>query len=90
MTSRRLEPFRIVLVPIDFTQGSVAALDRALVLPLAPDARIELLHVLPDQITAKVRAKVEACAKEALARAVAHARSVAADRRRDHLADRTR
>lgn len=39
--------FRHVLVATDFTQGAAAALDRAFLLPLTADARVELVHVLP-------------------------------------------
>lgn len=63
-------PFRTVLVPTDFTEGSCAAIDRALALPLAQGARIEIVHVLPASIPAKVRAAVEARARESLADAV--------------------
>jgi len=73
MTAARpkLLPFRTVLVPTDFTEGSRAAIDRAIALPLAQGARVEILHVLPESIPAKARAKVEAGAREALADAVA-------------------
>jgi nucleotide-binding universal stress UspA family protein len=40
--------FRRILVATDFTEGAAAALDRALRLPLADDARVELIHVAPD------------------------------------------
>jgi len=73
--ARTVRPFHTVLVPTDFTEGSRAAIDRALALPLASGARVELLHVLPRSIPAKVRAKVEADAREALAAAVTHART---------------
>ncbi len=68
-------PFRAVLVPTDFTEGSRVAIDRALALPLAPNVRIEIVHVLPRSIPSKVRAKVEAAARESLANSVARARS---------------
>jgi len=70
-----LQPFHTVLVPTDFTEGGRAAIDRALALPLAPGARIEILHVLAESIPANVRAKVEAQARESLADAVTRARS---------------
>lgn len=69
-----LQPFLSVLVPMDFSEGSTAALDRALKLPFAPEARLEILHVLPSRIPGKVRAKVEAAARESLRRAMARAR----------------
>jgi nucleotide-binding universal stress UspA family protein len=59
----------------DFTEGGRAAIDRALALPLAQGARIEIFHVLAESIPAKVRAKVEAQAREVLADAVTRARS---------------
>src|SRR5690606_22683863 len=63
-------------VPTDFTEGSRAAIDRAVALPLAPDARIAIVHVLPGSIPAKVRAEVEARARRCLADAVARASAV--------------
>lgn len=78
MTARphpNLSSFRTVLVPTDFIEGSRAAIDRALALPLAQGAHIELLHVLPEFIPAKVRAKVESRAREELAVAVKGASS---------------
>jgi len=74
----RTEPFRTVLVPIDFSEGSAAALDRALALPLDPGATLELVHALSD-VSAKVRAKVEAAAREALEREVVRARSLTSE-----------
>jgi nucleotide-binding universal stress UspA family protein len=71
--ARPIRPFHSVLVPTDFTEGSNAAIDRALQLPLAHGACIEILHVLPESIPAKARAKVEARAREALAEAVTRA-----------------
>ena len=79
MTARparpELLPFRTVLIPTDFTEGSRAAIDRALALPLAQGARIEILHVLPESIPAKARARIEAGAHEALAAEVTRVRS---------------
>ncbi len=42
----------------DFTQGSAAALDRALGWRLDP-GHVEILHVLPAQIVSKVRPRVD-------------------------------
>jgi nucleotide-binding universal stress UspA family protein len=72
VTSART-PFSTVLVATDFSAGSTAALDRVLALPLAADARIDLVHV--SECIGKLRAKVEAAAHEALAQVVARARS---------------
>ncbi len=66
-------PFRTLLVSTDFMDGSGAAIARALALPLTEGARIEILHVLPDLIPAKARAKAEARAREALGDAVTRA-----------------
>lgn len=75
MTARQArQPFRAVLVPTDFSAGSAAALDRGLALPLGARARLDLVHVLSG-VPAKVRTKVEAAAREALAREVERARS---------------
>ena len=40
--------FERILVATDFSQGAGAALDRALRMPLGSNARIDLLHVIPD------------------------------------------
>lgn len=69
-------PFRTVLVPMDLSKGSSAVLDRALALPMATGARLDLVHALSD-VPAKARTKVEAAVREALERAVARARSLA-------------
>jgi nucleotide-binding universal stress UspA family protein len=70
------EPFGTLLVPTDFSRGSAAALDRAVTLPLATGARIDLVHVI-SEVSAKLRKRVEAAAREALDREVARARSLA-------------
>jgi len=70
---------RNVLVPSDFSRGAGYALRRALRLPLAEGARVHLLHVLPEGLSAKQRAGQARIAREALAHAWA---SVAAQCRR--------
>ncbi len=72
----RRKRFECVVVPTDFSPGSVAALDRALALPLAAGARVEVVHVLPE-VAAKLRANVEAAALDALDAEVARARALA-------------
>lgn len=76
-TARR--PFAALLVPTNFTEGCRSAIARALALPLAQGARVELLHVLPASIPAKVRAAVEARARESLADAVAQMSSAGSE-----------
>lgn len=71
-------PFHRILVPVEFSEGSAAALARALTLPLASRARLDLLHVLPPRIAAKVRVQVAATARDELAQAVARARAATA------------
>lgn len=71
------EPFSTVLVATDLTEGGAAALDRALALPLAPDARVDVLHVLSTEVAAKARARLEASAREALGREIERARATA-------------
>lgn len=61
----------IVLVPTDFSSSAQHALARALRLPLAPAARVVLLHVLPDRMPETLRAEVEAEARTSLAKLVA-------------------
>jgi nucleotide-binding universal stress UspA family protein len=76
MTTRNIQqPFRTVLVPTDLSEGSSAALDRGLALPLGARSRIDLVHVLSD-VPAKARTKVEAAARQALEREVERARSL--------------
>lgn len=58
---------RCVLVPVDLTPGSDRVLGRLSRLPLAADARITLLHVVPGGLLPRERKKVERDAHEALA-----------------------
>lgn len=77
MAKRRLRrTFGTVLVPMDFSKGSATALERALALPLAEGARIDLVHVLSDApVAARTRTNLEAAARKALEREVVRARS---------------
>jgi nucleotide-binding universal stress UspA family protein len=69
-----LQPFRRLLVPTDFSRGAELALGRALTLPLAAGARIQLLHVLPPSLPAKLRANALSAAKRALERVASRVR----------------
>jgi nucleotide-binding universal stress UspA family protein len=60
-------PFSTVLVATDFTEGGAISVERALALPLAAGATVEILHVAADGGSAKARAEVAARAKQALA-----------------------
>jgi nucleotide-binding universal stress UspA family protein len=63
-----------VLVPTDFSKGAELALERALLLPLAPGAKIHIVHVLPPDLPAKLRAKAESEARARLEQMASHAR----------------
>ena len=71
---------RSVLVPTDFSKGAELALRRALLLPLAPRAKVDLLHVLPPDLPAKLRAQATADAKHALGEIVARTRKAIGER----------
>lgn len=64
-----------LLVPTDFSEGAAFALERALLLPLGPSARIHVLHVLPHELPEKLRAKAESEARARLDRVLARARA---------------
>jgi len=77
---RTLQPIERVVVPTDFSKNAARAIDRALLLPLAPGARLHLLHVLPGSLPKKFRAGAEAEAQRALEEAVSAARAAARKR----------
>lgn len=52
------QPLDRVLVPIDFSKTSDAVTDRAIRLPLAERATIELLSVVPSEVTGALRVRV--------------------------------
>jgi nucleotide-binding universal stress UspA family protein len=60
-------PFRSVLVPVDLTSISDRVLARVARLPLAADARLTLLHVVPDGLAARARDHAVRDARRALA-----------------------
>lgn len=70
------DPFRTVLVPMDLAEGSSYLLERALALPLARNARIDLVYAL-SQVPTKSRARVEREARDMLEREVHRAASQA-------------
>ena len=73
--ARRVSPpFRSVLVPIDFTAGSDRVLGRLALLPLAADARVTILHVIPDGLAPRQRKSAERDATRTLAGEVRHLR----------------
>jgi len=55
-----------VLVATDFTRGATWAAGRAALLPLAPDAKVHILHVLPDGMPADVRSRADKDARRSL------------------------
>lgn len=62
---------RTILVPTDFSEGAHVALERAKRLPLAPQARLVLLHVVPLSLKDSVlRESVAAGARVKLARLI--------------------
>lgn len=68
------QALRTLLVPTDLSKGAELALERALLLPLAPGAKIHIIHVLPSDLPAKVRAKAESEARARLEQMASHAR----------------
>ncbi len=65
-----LRPFRSLLVPCDLTSIADRVIGRVARLPLADDARITLLHVLPDELPVRIRQREEDTAHAALDDAV--------------------
>jgi nucleotide-binding universal stress UspA family protein len=55
--SRTPRPLECVLLPTDFSDGAALALRRALQLPLAPNARLHIVHVMPEDLPGKSRAR---------------------------------
>lgn len=68
------EGFRSLLVPVDLTPGSDRVLARLALLPLADEARVTLLHVVPGSVPARERPAAESDASKALAVELRHLR----------------
>jgi nucleotide-binding universal stress UspA family protein len=66
---RRASPISRILAATDFSPGSEAALTRAARLPLAPDATLHVVHVLPGELPRKIRKQAEPEARRLLAKA---------------------
>lgn len=71
-TGSASERFRSVLVPVDLTPLSDRVLGRVALLPLANDARLQLLHVVPRQLPPREQRSAERDAKSALAGEAKH------------------
>ena len=67
-------PFRSLLVPIDLTPSSDRVLGRLPLLPLAENARVTVLHVVPSGLTAVEQRNASRDAIKALAGEVRHYR----------------
>ncbi|WP_224245984.1 universal stress protein [Hyalangium gracile] len=57
---------RSLLIPIDLSYGSKWVVERAALLPLAPDARLTLLHVVPRLLPKESRLRAEEDARQTL------------------------
>lgn len=64
--------FRSLLVPVDLTPSSDRVLGRLALVPLADDARVTLLHVVPGNLPPAERRGAESDARKALAREARH------------------
>jgi nucleotide-binding universal stress UspA family protein len=64
--------FRSLLVPVDLSPSSDRVLGRVALLPLADDAKVTLLHVVPDDIPWSDQRSAERDAKKALAAEARH------------------
>jgi nucleotide-binding universal stress UspA family protein len=69
-----------ILVPTDFSAGAERAFERALKLPLAPKAKITILHVLPADIPGTLRKEAIRDAERSIEKQLAHARTLAVER----------
>jgi len=78
--ARAREPLRSLLVPADFSAGARLALERALLLPLADQARIHVIHVLPPGLPERARVRAAAGARRALRGVLSRAREEARGR----------
>lgn len=66
--------FHSLLVPLDFTPVSDRVLGRVSLLPLADDARVTLLHVVPGSLPVRAQRRAERDARKALADEARHLR----------------
>lgn len=73
-------PLKRVVVPTDFSRGAELAFRRALLLPLATNATISIVHVLPAKLPAKLLRAATSDAKRALAALVERGREAVSDR----------
>lgn len=55
--ARSPRPLERILLPTDFSEGATLALRRVLQLPLAPNARLHIVHVMPEDLPGKSRAR---------------------------------
>ncbi len=77
MTAAKRSPsyadaFRSVLIAVDLTPGSDRVLGRLALLPLPEDARVTLVHVVPEALATVEQYKAERDAKRALAEEAHH------------------
>lgn len=66
--------FRSLLAPLDLTPGSDRILGRVALLPLADDARVTILHVVPGSLPPRERREAERYATKLLATEAHHLR----------------
>ena len=66
--------FHSLVVPVDLTPGSDRVLGRLSLLPLADDARVTLLHVVPGSMLLREQRRAERDANRALADEARHLR----------------
>jgi nucleotide-binding universal stress UspA family protein len=67
--------FKSILVPTDYSEGALQALRRALSLPLAPKAKVSVVHVVPDDIPGTLRAQALEEAERSIEKQVARVRA---------------
>lgn len=68
-SASRPSAFHSLLIPVDLSLVTERVLDRVALLPLAHDARITLLHVVPKLLSREARSRAESDAKKSLQRA---------------------
>lgn len=71
------EPLRKILVATDFSPGAQLAFERALLLPMAGNATVHVVHVLSPNVPAKARGKATSEAKQRLEKCLSSARAQA-------------